>query len=60
MKLIDLKDNLPKFQRIYFVCIKQAFSPKTREAYATWTENGFVLIDTVLFNDEYIFGFYMA
>ncbi|SFZ89546.1 hypothetical protein SAMN05428642_101383 [Flaviramulus basaltis] len=59
MKLVDLKDNIPKFHRIYFVCIRQAFGFKTREAYAEWSDNGFILVDTVLFNDEYIFGFYL-
>jgi len=47
MKLIDLKDNSPKFHRIYLVCIKQTFSSSTREAYADWTEKGFILIDTI-------------
>ena len=40
------------------VLIKTAFSNVERKAYTEWTENGFVLNDTILYNDEYIFGFY--
>ena len=58
MRLIDLKDNTPEFHRTFLVSIKQAFSTNTRFAYADWTENGFILIDSILYNDEYIFGFY--
>ncbi|MFD0991150.1 hypothetical protein ACFQ1R_13665 [Mariniflexile jejuense] len=58
MKLIDLADGTPKNHRIYLVCIKQVFYSNTRDAYADWTDNGFILTESILFNDEYIFGFY--
>ena len=58
MTFIDLENNTPKKPRIYLVCIGQVFNTNTRKAYADWTENGFILVDTILFNDEYVFGFY--
>jgi hypothetical protein len=58
MNLIDLEDNIPKSHRTYLVCIGQAFNTNTRKAYADWSDNGFILVDSILFNDEYIFGFY--
>ena len=58
MNLIDLIDNTPETQRTFLVSIKQAFTTNTRIAYADWTENGFILTDNILYNDEYIFGFY--
>lgn len=59
MQLIDLQDQSPENDRIYLVLIKQVFSLKNRKAYASWSENGFILEKTVLFNDEYICGFYV-
>lgn len=58
MKLIDLKDGTPANYRVYLVHIKTAFNNPHRTAYAEWTDAGFILLDTVLFNDEYIYGFY--
>ena len=58
MRLIDLEDNTPDKHGAFQVCIKQAFSANTRNAYADWTKNDFILVDTKLDNDEYIFGYY--
>lgn len=58
MKFIDLKDSTPDESRIYLILIREAFSSKTRKSYAEWTDNGFVLIKYILFNDEYINGYY--
>ncbi|TNJ41360.1 hypothetical protein KFZ70_04170 [Tamlana fucoidanivorans] len=57
MKFIDLKDDTPKDYNTYLVLVRTVFSSKQRMVYAKWSDNGFVLTKSVLFNDEYIQGF---
>lgn len=58
MIFVNLEHNTPKHKTIYHVVIRTVFSDKSRGAYAKWTDNGFILINTLLFSDDYIYGFY--